>query len=49
MTKTISFDELRNAMLYHRIVEWKDNYIRLDNVMELRVDETDYDCCAGAY
>ena len=26
MTKNISFDELRNAMLYHRIVEWKDNY-----------------------
>ena len=37
--KNISFDELRNAMLYHRIVEWKDNYIRLDNGMELRIDK----------
>ena len=47
--KNISFDELRKAMLYHRIVEWKDNYIRLDNGMELRIEETDYDCCASAY
>ena len=49
MTKDISFDELRNAMLYHRIVEWKDNYIRLDNGMELRIEETAQDCCASAY
>ena len=49
MTKNISFDELRNAMLYHRIVEWKDNYIRLDNGMELRIEETAQDCCASAY
>lgn len=48
MTNTISFDELRNAMLYHRIVEWKDNYIRLDNGMELRIEETEQDCCAIA-
>ena len=49
MTKNISFNELRNAMLYHRIVEWKDNYIRLDNGMELRIEETERDCCASAY
>ena len=48
-TKNISFDELRKAMLYHRIVEWKDNYIRLDNGMELRIEETEQDCCASAY
>ena len=49
MTKDISFDELREAMLYHRIVEWKDNYIRLDNGMELLIEETEQDCCASAY
>lgn len=49
MAKNISFDDLRKAMLYHRIVEWKDNYIRLDNGMELRIEETAQDCCAGAY
>ena len=48
MTKDISFDTLRKAMLYHRIVEWKDNYIRLDNGMELRIEETEQDCCASA-
>ena len=49
MAKKMSFDDLRKAILFHRIVEWKDNYIRLDNGMELRIEETDQDCCASAY
>lgn len=49
MAKRLSFDELRKAMLFHKIVEWKDNYIRLDNGMELRIEETARDCCASAY
>ena len=49
MANDISFDDLRKAMLFHRIVEWKDNYIRLDNGMELRIEETAQDCCAAAY
>ena len=49
MAKKMSFDDLRKAMLFHRIVEWKDNYIRLDNGMELRIEDTDQDCCASAY
>lgn len=48
MAKNISFDDLRKAMLFHKIVEWKDNYIRLDNGMELRIQETEQDCCASA-
>lgn len=48
MDENISFNDLRNAMLFHRIVEWKDNYIRLDNGMELRIEETAQDCCACA-
>ena len=48
MTNNISFDELRNTMLYHSIVEWKGNYIRLDNGMELCIEETAQDCCASA-
>ena len=48
MAKNISFDDLRKAMLFHKIVEWKDNYIRLDNGMELRIEETEQDCCASA-
>ena len=42
------FDYLRKQMLFHRIVEWKDNRIVLDNGMELRIEETEQDCCAGA-
>lgn len=48
MANDISFDDLRKAMLFHRIIEWKDNYIRLDNGMELRIEETAQDCCASA-
>ena len=48
MAKNISFDDLRKSMLFHRIVEWKDNYIRLDNGMELRIEETQQECCACA-
>lgn len=45
----MTFDELRKAMLFHRIVEWKDNYIRLDNGLEIWIEETEQDCCASAY
>lgn len=48
MAKVMSFEELRNAMLFHRIVDWEGNYIKLDNGMELRIEETEQDCCAGA-
>jgi hypothetical protein len=48
MMREMSFEELRNAMLFRRIVDWKDNYIKLDNGMELRIEETAQDCCAGA-
>lgn len=48
MAREMSFEELRNAMLYHRIVEWNDNRIKLDNGMELRIEETAQDCCASA-
>ena len=44
----ISFDDLRDAMLFHKIVEWKDNYIRLDNGVEIWIKETNQDCCAHA-
>lgn len=49
MANDISFGDLRKEMLFHRIVEWKDNYIRLDNGIELRIEETAQDCCASAW
>lgn len=42
------FNYLRTQMLYHKIVEWKDNRIVLDNGMALEIEETEQDCCAGA-
>lgn len=44
-----SFDDLREAMTGHRIVEWDENHITLDNGLRLVVEMTDSDCCAGAY
>lgn len=44
----MTYDELREMMLYHRITEWDDNRIKLDNGMELRIEETEQDCCASA-
>jgi hypothetical protein len=44
----MTFQELKKKLLFHRIVEWDDNYIKLDNGMELRIEETEQDCCASA-
>lgn len=49
MAKNKDFDCLRKQMLFHKIVEWEDNRIVLDNGMELRIEETEQDCCASAY
>lgn len=48
-SKIISFEEMKEKILYHRIVEWNDNEIVLDDGLRVRVEETDYDCCASAY
>ena len=42
------FNYLRKQMLYHKIVEWEDNRIVLDNGMVLKIEETEQDCCAVA-
>lgn len=43
------FDYLRKQMLFHKIVGWEGDRIVLDNGMELRIKETEQDCCASAY
>lgn len=42
------FNYLRREMLYHRIIKWEENKIVLDNGLELRIEETEQDCCAHA-
>lgn len=44
----ISFEEFRSMLLYHRIVEWDNNKIVLDNGISISIEETEQDCCASA-
>lgn len=46
--KVITFDDLRQLLLYRRIVKWDDDRIELDNGVKIRIEMTDYDCCAYA-
>lgn len=48
MMNNISFEEFRSMLLYHRIVEWNDNKIVLDNGISISIEETEQDCCASA-
>ena len=49
MSNKMTFDELREMLLYRRIVKWNDNTIILDNGVEISIEETDQDCCATAW
>lgn len=46
--KKITFDELRQLLLYRRIMKWNNDRIELDNGVKIRIEMTDYDCCAYA-
>lgn len=46
--KKITFDELRQILLYRRIVKWNNDRIELDNGVKIRIEMTDNDCCACA-
>lgn len=49
MEKVMNFEELREMLLYRRIVKWNENTIALDNGIEVSIEETAQDCCAHAY
>ena len=46
--RNITFEDFRAMLLYHRIVEWDDNKIVLDNGVSITIEETEQDCCASA-
>ena len=46
--RDITFEEFRAMLLYHRIMEWDDNKIVLDNGVSIAIEETEQDCCASA-
>lgn len=47
--KNISFEQFKEKLLYHYIVEWNENTIVLDNGIKIAIEETTQDCCACAY
>ena len=48
MDNKMTFDELREMLLYRKIVKWDKNIITLDNGIEISIEETEQDCCATA-
>ena len=46
--KKITFEDLRQLLLYRRIVKWNNDRIELDNGVKIRIEMTDNDCCACA-
>lgn len=46
--RNIDFEAFRSMLLYHRIVEWDNNKITLDNGITIAIEETEHDCCASA-
>ncbi len=47
MRKIINFEELKELLLYRKIVAWGEYHIELDTGLKLQVERTDWDCCAG--
>lgn len=46
--KDITFEQLKEKLLYRYIVEWDNNKIVLDNGVTIAIKETEQDCCAVA-
>jgi hypothetical protein len=46
--KDITFEQLKQKLLYRHIVEWDENKIVLDNGTVIAIEETEQDCCASA-
>lgn len=44
----ITFEHFKDMVLYHRIVEWNNDTLVLDNGVEISIEETEQDCCASA-
>ncbi|KAA9007257.1 hypothetical protein F4V43_01865 [Paenibacillus spiritus] len=41
--------DIEKHLLYKRIVEWNENKLVLDDGTIVTLEESEYDCCAGAY
>ncbi|OTO15139.1 MULTISPECIES: DUF7448 domain-containing protein [Enterococcus] len=43
------FEDLKNLLLYKRIVKWDSDTLTLEDGTVVSVEESEYDCCANAY
>lgn len=49
MRKYGDFEDLKNLLLYKRIVKWDGDTLTLEDGTVVSVEESEYDCCANAY
>lgn len=47
--KTLTEQELKERLLYKRIVQWDRDKLVLEDGTIITLETTDSDCCAGAY
>lgn len=43
------YEELKEKILYKRIVKWENDKLTLDDGTVLKIVESEQDCCASAY
>lgn len=43
------FSELKERLLYKRIIAWDKNELTLEDGLVLKIEMTEWDCCANAY
>lgn len=46
--KYIDHNELKQRLLYKRITEWDEDYLKLEDGTKLTLETTEQDCCAWA-
>ena len=42
------FEKVKDLLLYKKVIEWKEDYIILEDGTKVDVYCSDWDCCAGA-
>lgn len=47
-TKIGTFEELKEALLYKRVIEWSNDHLLMDDGTKVTIETMAYDCCAGA-
>lgn len=48
-TTNITFEQLKDLLLYRKIAQWDSDKITLDNGTVISIEETEQDCCASAW